>query len=158
MVPDRLAAWARLPKDGAGPIGHGRARAAGRAGLRDQGRRYPERAFKPKRGGMKPSTDGKCPSGHSMVATKIWFWLSSRMAMWTAATSPQRPSKVPRPSASRAAKSCQRSSSTTTRRTRPMPLDPPPIRDQLGQCRHKWVFLFPLNSDPSALIASIVFP
>jgi len=43
-------------------------------------------------------------------------------------------------------------------RTRPMPLDPPPIRDQLGQCRHKWVFLFPLNSDPSALIASIVFP
>jgi hypothetical protein len=38
---ERLSAWARLPKGGAGPIGHGRARAAGRADLRDQGRRDP---------------------------------------------------------------------------------------------------------------------
>jgi hypothetical protein len=33
-------------------------------------------------------------------------------------------------------------------RARPMPFDTSSIRDQLSKRRHKWVFLFPLNSDP----------
>jgi len=80
-----------------------------------EAKQIPERAFKPDRRRMQPSHGRKTPIGALNGRHDDIFWLSSRIAMWTDAPSPQRPSKLPRPSASRAAKRRQRSSSTTTR-------------------------------------------
>ena len=111
-VLDRLAARRFWPRDGADPSGHDRARGASRAGPRDQGQRdpgspapagSPEDAAARRRETVRRDIQGSRPQSA--------FGLSSRRAMWTAALSPQRPSKVSRPSASLAAKSCQRSSS-----------------------------------------------
>ena len=108
----------------------------------------PERAFKPKRGGMKPSHRRKVPvralnGRHNDIVLALIEdghvdrrHISPKAEQGPAAISEPRRQKLPEILVH------------DDTRTWPMPLDPPPIRDQLGKCRHKWVFLFPLNSDP----------
>jgi len=62
-APDRPAAAALLPKDGAGPIGHDRARAAGLADLRDRGQTDPGARVQADRRRMQPSHGRKTPIG-----------------------------------------------------------------------------------------------
>ena len=151
MVHDRPAAAALLPKGGAGPIGHDRARAAGLADLRDRGQTDPGARAQAGWRADNPSHGRKTPIGalngrhYDMFLALIEDCHVDRRPISPKAE--QAPAALSQPRRQEPPEILVHDDS----RAWPMPFDTSSIRDQLGKRRHKWLFLFPLKSDLHAL-------